>query len=87
MNQFRRALPRILLVVFCFVILFQVGCTTVATITDPQGNVYTYKGPKDVDMRVKKGDTEVDYKGKTPPWWHGWLPVLIGKTPDVTVVK
>lgn len=47
-----------------------------------------YEGPKDIDLTMKRKDgTEVIYSGKTPPWWHGLLPVLIGKTPDVTVVK
>ena len=55
---------------------------------DPTNQIAVYEGPKDIDLTMKRKDgTEVIYSGKTPPWWHVILPVLIRKTPDVTVIK
>ncbi len=78
-----------------FIILFALTLTSCgwggirATIKfDPIQQMAIYEGPKDVDLTMKRKDgTEVIYSGKTAPWWHGLLPVLIGKTPDVTVVQ
>lgn len=75
------------LFIISLTILLLSGCGTVAEITDPLGKVYTYKGPKDVDMSIKQGDIEIKYSGKTSPWWHSMLPFIFKSVPDVTVVK
>lgn len=71
--------------------LLVAGCggllATKAHITGPDKKVYKYEGPKNIDMSMETDGVKIKYSGKTPPWWHGLLPILIGKTPNVTVVK
>ena len=75
------------LIVILIMVWGVMGCSIKATITDPQDNVYTYKGPKDVDLAVKKGDMEVKYSGKTAPWYESMLPFLFKAIPDTAVIK
>ncbi|KKL80638.1 hypothetical protein LCGC14_2002750 [marine sediment metagenome] len=63
------------------------GCAVTTKITDPNDQVYTYHGPKDVDYSVKKGDMEIKYSGKTEGFWSGMLRFLLLKAPDINVVK
>ena len=57
------------------------GCSTLnttSTITDAEGRVHTYNGPKDVEMSVKAGkDVEISYSGKAPSFWSEMLKYLI----------
>ena len=51
---------------------------TTSTITDSEGRVHTYKGPKDVEMSVKAGkDVEIKYSGKAPSFWSEMLKYII----------
>ena len=57
------------------------GCSTMnttSTITDAEGRVHTYNGPKDVEMSVKAGkDVEIRYSGKAPSFWSEMLKYFI----------
>ena len=67
------------------IFLSLMACSTTATIEDPQGLIYTYRGPKDVDFTIKSNGMEVIYSGKNPPWYHSMMPFLFQAVPDVVV--
>ncbi len=63
------------------------SCSTVATITNHQGRVSTYRGPKDVDMSVKRGDVEIKYSGKSEGWFSRMMQYLLVTTPTIAIAK
>ena len=63
---------------FLATVIFAPGCATVATLTSPTKQTWTYKGPKKVTMSWKKGDEEVKYSGLGQPWWKGLLGIFTG---------
>ncbi len=68
-------------------LMFLASCSIKATITDPQNLVYVYEGPKDVEMAIKQGDTEITYSGKSEGFWAGMFKYLMSTAPTVLVTK
>ena len=70
----------VLSILFFFgTVIFAQGCASVATLTSPAGQTWTYKGAKKVEMfwKTKDGE-EIHYSGKSSPWWKGLLGVFSG---------
>ncbi len=64
---------------FLATVIFMQGCATVATLTSPTKQTWTYKGPKKVEFSWKTKDgEEVKYSGLSSPWWKGLLGIFTG---------